>query len=169
MENKYPSKRQQCLCTWPNTSSISTQWRTKHHFSLLWRSSSMRGKICRFTTLEFICSVFAVFLAVTQPHAGDAVPTWTGKVAFLALLPMGNCHEQQNQVSLWGINNDWGHYLFLSSLWIPHSTVIIISKNDICLKSILIEDGFLNLFLNAHAKCVCRCVGCTPWQLVSSA
>lgn len=66
----------------------------------------MRGKICWLTTLEFICSVFAVFLAVAQPHAGDAVPTWTSKVALLTLLPMGNWAKQQNQVSPLGISDD---------------------------------------------------------------
>lgn len=113
----------------------------------------MRGKICWFTTLEFICSVFAVFLAVAQPHTGDAVPAWTSEVAFLALLPMGNWDEQQNQVSPLSISNDWGHYLFLSSHWISYSTVIIISENEICLKSFLIEAGFLNPSLNVHAEC----------------
>lgn len=118
----------------------------------------MRGKICQFTTLEFICSVFTVFLAIAQPHARDAVSTWTSKVAFLALLPMGNWDEQQNQVSSLSISNDWGHYLFLSSLWISYSTFIIISENAICLKSFLIVARLLNLSLNAHAKCVSLCV-----------
>ncbi len=118
----------------------------------------MRGKICCFTTLEFICSVFAVFLAVAQPHAGDAVPTWTSKVAFFALLPMGNWDKQQNQVSPWSISSDWVHYLFLSSLKFSYSTLIIISENEICLKSFLIEAGFLNLPMNAHAKCGSLCV-----------
>lgn len=66
----------------------------------------MRGEICSFTTLEFICSVFTVFLAVAQPHTGDAVPAWTGKVAFLALLPVGNWDEKQNRQSPPGISDD---------------------------------------------------------------
>lgn len=118
----------------------------------------MRGKISWFTTLEFICSVFTVFLAIAQPHTGDAVPTWTSKVAFFALLPVGNWDKQQNQVSPLSISSDWGHYLFLSSLRISYFTVIIISENEICLKSFLIEAGFLNLSLNAHAKCRSLCV-----------
>lgn len=56
----------------------------------------MQDDICLFTTLEFICSIFTVFLTVAQPHAGDAVPTWTSEVAFLALLPMGDWEKQQN-------------------------------------------------------------------------
>lgn len=43
-----------------------------------------------FTALELVRSVFTVLLTVTQPHAGDAVATWTGKVSLLALLAMGN-------------------------------------------------------------------------------
>lgn len=116
----------------------------------------MGGKICWFTTLEFICSVFAVLLAVAQPNAGDAVPARTSKVALLALLPMGNYDAQQNQVSPLGVSDDWGHYLLLSSLWISDSTVIITSENEICLKSSLIEDGFLNLHTqNSASVCVC--------------
>ncbi|TNN88753.1 hypothetical protein EYF80_001085 [Liparis tanakae] len=38
-----------------------------------------------------------VLLAVAQPHAGDAVPTRTSKVALLALLPVGNWEEQHNR------------------------------------------------------------------------
>lgn len=54
-------------------------------------------KKCWFTALEFVRSVLAVFLAVAQPHAGDAVPAWTGKVAFVALLPVGNWERTTKQ------------------------------------------------------------------------
>lgn len=112
----------------------------------------MRGKFCWLTTLEFICSVFTVFLAVTQPNAGDAVPTWTSKVALLTLLPMGNWDKQQNQVSPVGFRDDWGQYLFLSSLWISYSTVIIISENEISLKCFLTEAGILT----SVPECTCK-------------
>lgn len=58
----------------------------------------MQDKICWFTTLEFICSILAVLLTVTQPHAGNAVATWTGKVSLFALLPVGNWEKQQSRV-----------------------------------------------------------------------
>jgi len=113
----------------------------------------MRGKICSPTTLEFICSIFTVFLAIAQPNTRNAVPTWTSKVALLAFLPMRNWNIQQNQVSPVGILDEWSHYLLLSSVWISCSTAIIISENEISLKSFLIEAGFLDVPLKARAKC----------------
>lgn len=106
------------------------------------------------TTLEFICSIFTVFLAITEPNTRNTVPTWTSKVAFLTLLPMGNWGIQQNQVITLGICNHSGHYHFLSSLWISCSTGIIISGNEFCLEYFLTEAGFLDLPLNEQAKFV---------------
>lgn len=40
------------------------------------------------TTLELISSILTVLLAITEPNAGDTVPTGAGKVALLTPGPM---------------------------------------------------------------------------------
>lgn len=46
------------------------------------------------TTLELICTIFTVLLPITEPHAGDTVPTGAGKMALLTPVPMGGCGSQ---------------------------------------------------------------------------
>ena len=49
------------------------------------------------TALELICAILAVLLPITQPHAGDAVPTGTGKVTLLTLVSMRNFRVEQQK------------------------------------------------------------------------
>lgn len=49
-------------------------------------------KYAMLTTLKLISSIFTVLLAITEPDAGDAVPTGTGEMALLTPGPMGHWH-----------------------------------------------------------------------------
>lgn len=46
-------------------------------------------KYSMLTTLELISSILTILLAITEPHAGDAVPTGAGKVTLFTPGPMG--------------------------------------------------------------------------------
>lgn len=50
------------------------------------------------TTLELICTIFTILLAITKPHTGDAVPAGAGEVAFCTFLPVGDCGSQRKYV-----------------------------------------------------------------------